>query len=215
MSMMLLYQMMEMMNEGLPSKYRQVEYIEGTGTQYIISDIPIQSPITIESTLIYTSGADSAFFCASYEIAGTDRKIRIGGNGHYSYYKQDYYNSYILQGSVSINQKYDFKFYGEEGYQEGWIDGVSVYTQNKTHNSSDLPIDGSRATFGIMCENREGNILFKSQVRLFSLVVTGQNGVIGNFIPCVRKSDSKPGLYDLVLRKFYTNAGTGEFVVPE
>lgn len=34
------------------------------------------------------------------------------------------------------------------------------------------------------------------------------------FIPCVRKSDSKPGMYDTVTKTFYTNAGSGEFIVP-
>ena len=30
-----------------------------------------------------------------------------------------------------------------------------------------------------------------------------------------RKSDSKPGLYDIVNKQFYTNAGSGEFSFPE
>lgn len=31
------------------------------------------------------------------------------------------------------------------------------------------------------------------------------------YIPCYRKDDRKPGMYDLVTREFYTNVGTGEF----
>ena len=41
------------------------------------------------------------------------------------------------------------------------------------------------------------------------------------FVPCIRKSDNKPGLYDLcgsicplTGNSFYINAGTGEFVTP-
>lgn len=34
-----------------------------------------------------------------------------------------------------------------------------------------------------------------------------------NLIPVYRKSDSKPGLYDTVNDIFYTNQGSGEFVV--
>lgn len=33
-----------------------------------------------------------------------------------------------------------------------------------------------------------------------------------NFIPCYRRSDNVIGLYDLVENKFYTNAGTGNFL---
>lgn len=39
-----------------------------------------------------------------------------------------------------------------------------------------------------------------------------QNGVcVRQFIPVLRNSDSKPGMYDLVNDVFYTNAGSGEF----
>lgn len=42
-----------------------------------------------------------------------------------------------------------------------------------------------------------------------------QNGVLqGDFIPCIRKSDNKPGMYDRVSLTFLTNQGTGEFTVP-
>ena len=37
--------------------------------------------------------------------------------------------------------------------------------------------------------------------------------LIRDMIPCYRKSDNKPGMYDTVNGTFYTNAGTGEFVV--
>lgn len=30
-------------------------------------------------------------------------------------------------------------------------------------------------------------------------------------IPCKRKSDNKPGMYDTINRRFLTNIGTGEF----
>lgn len=35
--------------------------------------------------------------------------------------------------------------------------------------------------------------------------------LIGNFIPCYRKSDNVIGMYDLVGNKFYTNQGSGAF----
>ena len=32
-----------------------------------------------------------------------------------------------------------------------------------------------------------------------------------DFVPVIRKSDNKPGMWDKVTRTFYTNAGSGEF----
>lgn len=37
--------------------------------------------------------------------------------------------------------------------------------------------------------------------------------LILNFIPCYRKSDNEPGMYDTVNNVFYTNAGTGTFII--
>ena len=39
------------------------------------------------------------------------------------------------------------------------------------------------------------------------------NTLVHDFIPCYRKSDSVAGMYDLISKTFFTNAGTGEFTI--
>jgi hypothetical protein len=39
------------------------------------------------------------------------------------------------------------------------------------------------------------------------------NGYINRFVPCYRKADNTPGMYDTILNLFYANAGTGSFIV--
>jgi hypothetical protein len=34
-----------------------------------------------------------------------------------------------------------------------------------------------------------------------------------HLIPCYRKADNVAGMYDLFSGEFYTNAGTGEFII--
>lgn len=48
--------------------------------------------------------------------------------------------------------------------------------------------------------------------KIKSCSITINNDIVRNFIPCYRKSDNKPGLYDTVTKEFYTNQGTGEFL---
>ena len=48
------------------------------------------------------------------------------------------------------------------------------------------------------------------KAKLYSSQIYDNNNLVRNFIPCKRKSDNKPGLYDLVEGKFYTNQGSGE-----
>lgn len=51
------------------------------------------------------------------------------------------------------------------------------------------------------------------KMRFFSFVLYDNNEEVLNLFPCYRKSDGKPGMYDIVNRRFYTNDGTGEFIV--
>lgn len=36
--------------------------------------------------------------------------------------------------------------------------------------------------------------------------------LVADFVPCYRKSDNKPGMYDLVTNEFFSNQGTGQFL---
>lgn len=52
------------------------------------------------------------------------------------------------------------------------------------------------------------------KANLYGAKVWNPEGVlIANFIPCYHKSNLKPGMYDVVGRIFYSNSGTGEFIV--
>lgn len=52
-----------------------------------------------------------------------------------------------------------------------------------------------------------------SNIKLFRLLVNKNNNPIRELIPCYRKIDLVAGMYDRVNGVFYTNAGTGEFIV--
>jgi hypothetical protein len=51
----------------------------------------------------------------------------------------------------------------------------------------------------------------KAQMRLYYCKIYEGTSLLRYFIPCVRNSDNKPGLYDAVNGGFYENAGSGEF----
>ena len=50
-------------------------------------------------------------------------------------------------------------------------------------------------------------------MKLYQFVAESNGIPIANFIPCYRKSDFKPGMYDLISKTFFINAGSGEFVI--
>jgi len=50
------------------------------------------------------------------------------------------------------------------------------------------------------------------KTKWYGLKLYKNNTLIQNFVPCYRKSDNVIGMYDLVGKQFYTNAGTGTFL---
>ena len=205
-------------NVGLPSEYQEVEYIESTGTQYIITDIPIQQPVTIYIDVMPLSGSnDQAFFTTGYEVS--PHLVRIG-TGWYAGRIQNYYQRYYTLGasnSMETNTKHHAEVYLSQGLQTAVLDGTQLPNTSNTHNSTLLPIDGNKINFFMFAEGRlraSGKIdaLFKSHARIYALKVDNADSTIGNFIPCYRKSDGEIGMYDTVSKTFYTNSGTGTFL---
>ena len=64
--------------------------------------------------------------------------------------------------------------------------------------------------------NQEGTATSSGFIgNLYRLTIKENDVIVRDYIPCYRKSDSKPGLYDIVNKQFYTNASSGEFSFPE
>lgn len=194
----------------LPSAYQQVEYLESTGTQWIKTDIESRFSVTVESDIMFTASQDS------YTFAFLDANgFRVGANGYWSNRIQIGYASTYKDGntnSLKLSTRYKYKSVIEDGSQEVYLDDELKATFNMARNVDTL----TGTHFGIFarCNNDTGASLF-SKAKMYSLKVSDAGVLLGDFIPCYRKSDSVAGMYDLVSGTFYTNSGTGEFVVGE
>lgn len=202
----------------LPSAYQEVEYVESSGAQYIITDIPIQQPVTIYIDVMPLSGSnDQAFFVASYEAS--PHTVRIG-TGWYIGRIQNYYRNYYTLGasqSMNSNAKHHAEVYLSQGLQKAVLNGTQLSNMSFALDSTLLPIDGSKINFFMFAEGRlraggRVDVLFKSYARIYALKVDNADSTIGDFIPCYRKSDGEIGMYDTISKTFYTNAGTGTFL---
>ena len=65
----------------------------------------------------------------------------------------------------------------------------------------------------LFCYNVIGTRSFYGKQWIYEIHFSLGGEVIRSFYPVYRKSDSKPGMYDIVNGVFYTNQGTGEFLV--
>ena len=197
----------------LPSEYKEVEFLQVDGSQYIITDyyptgytqIIVNSYAHLNAGYIYgvRNTNDTASFTYMTRTTGYANNCRYGSltmlntNSSvpiYFYYGYNSINSEAslviydhIKGNISFNQTYS-------STQE-FTSTLPLYIFNCNQN-------GAATSNGII-----GN--------LYRLTIKENGIIVRDFIPCYRKSDSKPGLYDIVNKQFYTNAGSGEFSFPE
>ena len=184
----------------LPSEYQEVEYIESNGTQWIDTGIAIVTLAALTTewalrliptavrTLIY-AGVNAS----SKQIVSLSGRVRQDWAGRNS----SYFSQNLKTDAVNtIMQKDGLFWLNEESVQINTTtsDVVTVYLFGK--NMGDSPETGTLAW-----------------MRLYGFTAKTGSTKIADFVPCYRKLDTKPGLYDLVSRSFITNQGTGEFVV--
>ena len=191
-------------NVGLPSEYQKVEYIESTGTQWIKTDIKSRPTIEYESIVEFTNGSDQ------YTVGFKDGNFRASGNGLYSGRTQIVYNTaYKLGVRLSLNKKYKYKTCLKPNEQNVFLDDEMVASYDLPQTETVL----SDKHVGIFCQlTNDITPQFFSKIKLTSLVIKENGLLLGNFIPCYRKSDGEIGMYDTVSKTFYTNAGTGTFL---
>ena len=190
----------------LPKEYQRVEYLEATGTQYILTDYSPINNISAELTFMFTQTQQGDMMLYGTRAEGTTAK-RISAElyNHSSWYAAIgtiVYSGVLNTVGKVLGQRYDMQI-NESNLT---IDGASV-SPNNTYDENTLP---PMCLFG--WNNNGTPKLFCRGLRLYKIKFYENNISTANYIPCCRKSDSKPGMYDIVSNTFYTNAGTGEFI---
>ena len=198
-----------MRSGGLPSAYRRVEYLENSGTQYIATNyVPSGGNISADITYAFTA-----------EQFGDSMLYGIAGRTGYARYQFEYFNRTTWYAGAGISQfrnvlanvgnQLNTKYIAHIDDESLIVDGISVNPNAIWEAVSNIfPM----YLFAWNNNNNPGNI--NKGARLYTLQFMENETTMANYIPCVRKSDNKPGMYDTVSKTFYTNAGTGEFIVP-
>ena len=187
----------------VPAAYQQVEYLQTDGGQYITG-------------ISATFGGSAIEFYIKYrlfEIKNYGPHIVSAGT------------TFRLINRVQASSKSFFTINNTEygyGVKAPIDEDIVAYISGgkATIDSLGDPISISESisgvvTFSIMCySSSPTDASYRSAMRFYSVSMCNSNGFGFNLIPCVRKLDSKPGMYDTVSKTFYTNSGTGEFIVP-
>lgn len=185
----------------LPPDYKSVVYLESTGTQYIETGFTPDVNSAMYIRMSVTDDGRYSNWCGAVLIESAGW-FSAGGNK---------FNE-GLTAAFSINSRNGCFLPYDNNYHDYYIsNGLQKIDQNEAYNE----ITGFKAAMltvwlFIGHKNYSGTLAGKQRIQLCRLY---DNGVLArDFIPCVRVSDSKPGMYDTVTQQFFVNAGSGEFV---
>lgn len=186
---------------NVPSGYTQVESITSNGSQWI--DTGITSSLTNEK--IITKGKFNQLTGSAFQLFGTDYgsnnafQFGITNDGKwYSTLKTTSGNNIVADTNTHIFELYSVNRVG--GLK---IDNNSIY--NLTSSS-----DVSPANLHLFRRNKEdGNYCWCYFTAEYTQIHK-DNILVRDYVPCIRNSDSKPCLLDMLTGTPYFNQGTGD-----
>ena len=192
---------------AIPSTYQLVEYLESTGTQYISTAYK-----TIADTGCYIR------FSTTSQIGESGSGCIIGGDdGSGTRYKLETWASEDSNRSgsfwigkswkctdplITINEKITIAHSG--------VTNTNARNDNTYATTEAAPaLTNALYIFGA---NNEGTADAFSKTKLYSCDIVERYTAVHSYIPVIRKTDNKPGLYDLAAERFLGNSGEDEFL---
>lgn len=208
-------QMLEFLSlSRLPAEFQEVEYFESTGTQYIDSGVIANSNIklvfyvSVENT--QTAGFTNQFSVGCRQsYLNKDFHLSLNGylgGGNYSRISFVVNDSIYSNDTINTNNINKYEIVAGIYSSTLYVNDSLLITANKNFNAN--------LNLFIFGFNSGGTVAgLGNGAKIYSCKIYDNSILVRNFVPCYRKADNVAGLYDLVNGVFYTNAGTGTFIV--
>lgn len=182
----------------IPDEYQLVEYLENNGSQYI--DLPYYPHTYTEVTTMF------------YPFRATGNDGVFGSIGWY----EDRNNSYSIgtwMGKYVVDRGSQ-RFSTNASVVIGLWSKISLKPEGFYLNDSLVqPLNGEAFSSRNNLRIFSRTAVHLPGVMRISYFKVSDSSVNIDLYPVYRKSDSKPGMYDIVNHQFYTNSGPGEFLV--
>lgn len=190
----------------LPTQYQIVEYLENTGTQYIDTEVVGKVNLEVHASVAFTnnlyfsnmgllgcrqdSGAKRFYIISAYQNTW---HVGLGDDVQSS----DYISENVLY-------EVDFSLLTRKCILN--VNDSETLNFNTKFTSTTYPM------FLFACNNY-GTASRFCPAKVYNLSIAQDGVPVRYFVPCYRKSDNEPGMYDLVSQRFFTNSGNGKFSV--
>lgn len=188
---------------GVVEEYQRVEYLDFTGGQIINSGVIPTRDTTTQVT--FKTSTDGKWLFGS----------RTGYNTTDTYAMHLYTASnslwYQIASSSTPQQSYNFsgnKVTVKVDKNYMWVNGKQL--NSTAFSSSGFTTSSWPLYFGGINEKGSGTDRpFTGQI--YDIKIWQGSTLVRDFVPVVRSRGGVAGMYDMVERKFYTNAGSGSF----
>lgn len=194
----------------LPSGYQEVEYIQSTGTQAIISPVYLKNNSKIYAEFLYTSQQNTGGFLPTFGCARPFFSFSNANDAETI--------TYCSFGSVSDKNVSVPRAYFRQGDFHTVVmdrNGVSFDDTYSADYSATVEENPGRK-IALFCRMSANNTLERFSERKIRVFRVYESDVpVCDLVPCFRKADGEIGMYDIVSGTFLTNAGTGTFVKGE
>lgn len=191
----------------LPDGYKELNYIESSGTQYIDTGVVGTEKVSI------TYKAQALNYYGGGSTNG-DNALMLGSRNSSSvvglWAKQNSTDAFCSFGALtSANTNIDVKGINTYTITNGnfTCNGVSV----QLSTASSFTTDNSILIFKGRTSNGGIDSRYLNQ-RVYFVSIKVDGVLTCNLIPCKRLSDNAIGMYDLVTNAFFGNSGTGDFI---
>lgn len=183
---------------GLPAEYQQVEYLQNAGgANGWESGIHIDTGITYFADFeikVRRTNNNSTKFCGS----GKDYCLqRNDSAGYASFWNGS--SKYVTSNAITTLAVY------------AWRNNVVYLNSTAVSNLTKTAVSGNFMLYG--CGGYGGASFYMDLQIYYCKLFDADGNAIRDYIPCYRKADNTPGMYDLATSTFNIGTGTGYFIV--
>ena len=182
--------------------FTQIEYLESTGTQYIDTGFAPSSSCTFITKLTFTSDSHGQAYFGESNSATTDMVQMSNDHG---YINVGYGAGNIRTGTKIVsNTTHEYRYYINTSGSFLEQDGVIINRSNSVAYGSDVDI----SLFALKYQNHHD---LRALCKMYYFQIYCGDVLVHDFIPVLDKNGT-PCMFDKVEKKFYYNAGSGDFI---
>lgn len=186
-----------MKKKGIPSRYQEVEYIESDGPQYI------NTGLVPKATFKYK---------IKYSLNATGNQVLFGSRTSGAFdtsRNQIYFNA--NNNAEGGPKTYLLNIFNVNNVNLNIVPTQNVIVETPIMQNENCIIENATQPIYLFALNNRGAAVVFAKTKMYYYQIYDNSSLIRNFIPVYDTETQKYGMWESVQRKFYGNAGIGDF----